>query len=243
MSCGIYKITNTVSKHAYIGKSVNIEERLKSHFSATKLFNTESIEYKKALYVAMRKYGIDNFIAEILEETIEEALTEREKYWIAFYNTYYDGYNETPGGEGVQDQIGEKHPNHKLTEADVINIRYRWAACKETVQEIYEDYRDKVNYNSGFKKIYSWQTWKTILPELFTEENRQWHRENARVLFSHKGENNYRSKLTDSQVKEIRARHNAGEKNKDIYKDYEHTGIQYRSFINILYGFSHICAV
>ena len=48
MSCGIYKITNIVSKHAYIGKSVNIEERLKSHFSETKLFNTESVEYKKA---------------------------------------------------------------------------------------------------------------------------------------------------------------------------------------------------
>ena len=47
MSCGIYKITNIVSKHAYIGKSVNTEERLKSHFSETKLFNTESVEYNR----------------------------------------------------------------------------------------------------------------------------------------------------------------------------------------------------
>lgn len=31
MSCGIYKITNNINKHAYIGQSVEIENRWIRH--------------------------------------------------------------------------------------------------------------------------------------------------------------------------------------------------------------------
>jgi hypothetical protein len=43
----------------------------------------------------MRKYGIENFMIEVLE--ITEHLDEREKYWIS---TLHPQYNMTAGGEG-----------------------------------------------------------------------------------------------------------------------------------------------
>jgi hypothetical protein len=48
-----------------------------------------------SFHVALRKYGQENFIWEILEECENDQLSERERYWISYYNTYYDGYNET----------------------------------------------------------------------------------------------------------------------------------------------------
>lgn len=51
----------------------------------------------------MRKYGINNFNFEIIELCSDDnnLLSEREKYWIDFYNSYETGYNETRGGEGL----------------------------------------------------------------------------------------------------------------------------------------------
>lgn len=55
------------------------------------------------LYSAMRKYGIDNFSFEIIEECSASELDEKEIWWIEHYNSciYNDnskGYNMTPGG-------------------------------------------------------------------------------------------------------------------------------------------------
>ncbi len=231
---GIYKITNLINGNSYIGQSKNIEFRIKTHFR--KAFIQDSGEYTKALYKAIRKYGVDSFSTEILEalpEADRKYLNMRESYWIDRYDTFMNGYNETLGGDGVSGAIGEKHHNHKLTETDVITIRRRWAACKESVQDIYQDYQDYVK-KSGFKKIYTWQTWTHLLPELNTVENRRWHREKAKELYSHKGEANPHSKLTDVQVAEARARFSKGESSSVIYEDYKYTGITIGSFRNIL---------
>ena len=231
---GIYKITNLINNKAYIGQSKNIEFRLKTHFR--KAFIADSDEYFKALYKALRKYGVESFCTEILEElpnATRHHLNIRESYWIDYYGTYLDGYNETLGGDGVSGAIGEKHHNHKLTEADVLAIRRRWASCKESVQEIYNTYKECIT-KAGFKKIYTWQTWTHLVPELNTLEARQWHKEKANELFSHKGETNPRSKLTDIEVLEARTRYGNGESSKSIYEDYKHTGITLGSFRNIL---------
>lgn len=46
----------------------------------------------------MRKYGIENFHIELIEETTNPE--EREKYWIEYLGTYKNGYNATLGGDG-----------------------------------------------------------------------------------------------------------------------------------------------
>jgi len=64
MSCGIYKITNKINNHSYIGQSVNIENRWVDEKS--RAFNSNSESYDSTLSKAFRKYGVDNFIFEII---------------------------------------------------------------------------------------------------------------------------------------------------------------------------------
>ena len=79
MISGIYKIENKLNGKIYIGKSVNILERFNTH--KRNAFNTKSLEYDKVLYKAFRKYGIENFDFEIIEECIDkDFLNAREIY-------------------------------------------------------------------------------------------------------------------------------------------------------------------
>lgn len=48
----------------------------------------------------MRKYRIEHFHIELVEET--NSPEEREIYWIEKLNAYKNGYNATKGGEGKQ---------------------------------------------------------------------------------------------------------------------------------------------
>ena len=90
----IYKITNDINQKVYIGKTErSIEERFKEHCRA---YNSKQAE-KRPLYSAMKKYGIEHFHVELVEET--DNPEEREQYWIKFYNSYGDGYNATMGGD------------------------------------------------------------------------------------------------------------------------------------------------
>jgi group I intron endonuclease len=100
----IYKHTNKIDGHMYIGYSTfSIEKRWKEHLRDCKCVNHKN--YNTHFYNALREYGEDAFEHEILEECHTndlEVLYEREKYWIAYYNTYEnrDHYNLTPGGDG-----------------------------------------------------------------------------------------------------------------------------------------------
>lgn len=94
MSIGIYKIQNCINQKVYIGQSVDIKRRWKSHRTS---FNTQDYP----IYRAMRKYGLDNFSFEIVEECDKSQLNEREIYWISYYqsNNPDFGYNLTKGGQ------------------------------------------------------------------------------------------------------------------------------------------------
>ena len=94
--CGIYKIENLKNRKKYIGQSINIEKRWKHHINIA--FNSKNKNYNNALYCAFRKYGVDSFKFTIIELCDKSNLNEREKYWIAFYNSFKNGYNSTNGG-------------------------------------------------------------------------------------------------------------------------------------------------
>ena len=91
----IYQITNDINGKIYIGKTeFSIEKRFKEHCSDAFRERNE----KRPLYAAMRKYGIEHFHIELLEET--DNPEEREIYWIGYYDGYTKGYNATIGGDG-----------------------------------------------------------------------------------------------------------------------------------------------
>lgn len=88
---GIYKFQNKITQQVYIGQSINIEKRFKSH-------KKDYINGNNKFYTAIQEFGWDNFTFEILEECPVEQLNQREKYWIQYYDSFQNGYNSNGGG-------------------------------------------------------------------------------------------------------------------------------------------------
>ena len=112
----IYKITNQINNKIYIGKTINIEKRWKRHIYLART------GFKRHLYDAMRKYGINNFIIEIIEVCKNQDSNTRERYWIEYYKSYDKniGYNKSFGGEGGDTwalNMHKKETSAKLSEA------------------------------------------------------------------------------------------------------------------------------
>jgi predicted GIY-YIG superfamily endonuclease len=121
----VYKITNNVNGHGYIGiTQCSLAKRWREHLCAARTGSD------KRLYRAMRKYGTDNFnIAIIREATSFEELQRFECELIIEHNTHAkngQGYNLTAGGEGkdrVDQKFGEALPYSVLTEEIVAFAR------------------------------------------------------------------------------------------------------------------------
>lgn len=95
----IYKVTNDINEKIYVGQTAfSIEERWSEHLKD----RLQQKSKNRPLYNAMNKYGIEHFKVEQIEECPLEQLSEREIYWIEYYNSYENGYNATRGGEGTR---------------------------------------------------------------------------------------------------------------------------------------------
>jgi group I intron endonuclease len=107
----IYKTTNLINGKFYVGKDAR---NLNCYLGSGKLL-------KKAI----KKYGKNNFVKEILEvcDNLID-LEEREKYWIKELDSIKNGYNLTEGGTGGntftnnsnKEEIRDKLKNRKHTE-------------------------------------------------------------------------------------------------------------------------------
>lgn len=91
--CGIYKLTDQITGQSYVGQSVDMRERFRTHIKTALTYGKAS----NKLYQAMQKDGLYNFTFEILEEVPRSDLNEREAYWIGFYKTKEFGLNGTKG--------------------------------------------------------------------------------------------------------------------------------------------------
>jgi len=95
----IYKITHIDSGNFYVGKTTKaLKERFRKHLW------TAQDGSQTHLHRAIRKYGLDSFCIESLEET--DKLNVRERYWIEKLNP---NYNMTEGGDGGDTS---KSPNY-----------------------------------------------------------------------------------------------------------------------------------
>jgi len=96
---GIYILKNIINGKEYIGKSMNIKERMKKHTFSKIL----------TIHKAIQKYGVDNFLVycEYYPLLSEDELCQLEIEMINQYNTLApNGYNIVEGGKGLS---GYKH--------------------------------------------------------------------------------------------------------------------------------------
>ena len=96
----IYKIENQINHKVYIGKTLyTIERRWEQHKQNIKRNDLKHLK----LYNAILKYGIENFnVSEVEQVDNPDILSEREQYWIKYYDSFHNGYNCSLGGEGIQ---------------------------------------------------------------------------------------------------------------------------------------------
>lgn len=179
---GIYIIKNVVNSKVYIGQSVDILTRWYQHRSAAT--NEKHPEHNNKIHTAIREIGKDKFYLEILEECSRNDLSEKEKYWINFYNSFYEGYNCTKGGSWKDvSHIGEENGRARLNEQDVKYIR----ECYNNhlpFRTVYELYKNKIS-KRGLQKIWYFETWGYIYPEYNTLENKEWHKTSSKSMPAH----------------------------------------------------------
>lgn len=149
----IYKIVNNINQKVYIGKTTkSIEERWQEHQSDAFRQRNEN----RPLYKAIKKYGIENFSIELIEECDISDLSNREIYWIEEYHSFSNGYNATLGGDGkilfdyelICDLL-----NQKYTTQEICNIL---GCCSDTVRNIAKANNislNVINYFNLNKKI------------------------------------------------------------------------------------------
>lgn len=106
----IYKITNIQNEKVYIGQTIRpIEQRFKRHMNDA-LNNILDTHFARAI----RKYGKENFIIEQIDTAqTQDELNKKEQYWIQYYNSVENGYNETDaiskcGGNTYQSKTEEE---------------------------------------------------------------------------------------------------------------------------------------
>ena len=185
---GIYKITNKLNNSSYIGKSINIYERWSEHKRESQLseeiWQANKRHEQTYLHRAMRKYGIDNFSFEVIEECDKDKLSEREIYWISYYNTYLnpDDYNMTPGGDGYTCGPGEQAPGCKITqkECNIIKqkLKEHWTA-KQIIQIVPNATHGII---SSINHGHSWFDPKETYPISINNGHRKWSDEQAMII-------------------------------------------------------------
>lgn len=87
----IYTITNKNNNKIYVGSAKNFKERFNKHYLDL-LYNRH---HSSHLQNSWNKYGAENFIIRVIEETTINNLIEREQYYIDTFESYNQekGYN------------------------------------------------------------------------------------------------------------------------------------------------------
>lgn len=180
--CGIYCIQNKVNNKRYIGLSNNIFRRWKEHRHHLK--NKHYDKENKHLIYSWHKYGKSNFEFSIIEECDLLDLSNREKYWITYYNTTDNrfGYNMTEGGIGAYTlssysqeekqkiiRRGELSATSKLTNKDVLEIIQRFING-DTNPNIAKDYNVTIHTIDAIRKR---KTWVHLTSGLYFEPSKR----------------------------------------------------------------------
>ena len=127
----------------YIGQTINPLIRFNCHIN-------EAINKKDNNYFhrALRKYGLDNWVYCVLEENIlRENLNIREIEWIEEFDSFYNGYNLTTGGD--TNCIFSEETKEKLKNKTPWNKGKHGIYSEETLKKMSESLKGKTAYWTG----------------------------------------------------------------------------------------------
>lgn len=197
----IYKYISPSNK-IYIGQTINsIEKRKNQHINNANNGSTT------IFHNAIRKYGIENFKYEVIQEAYsKEELNELEIYYINFYNSYYKnkkGYNMTIGGEGANGYDFTEDDKKKLS----LSLKEYYKNNPESLvkmsnraKEYHKNNPEKAEKHSNFMKGFSnLEENKNISIKtfsIFRKENPEYYSIQQKEIW---GRDGYKEKMSESQ--------------------------------------------
>lgn len=115
----VYKITNIQNNKVYIGQTIRpIQDRFHRHINDA-LNNILDTHFARAI----KKYGKNNFIIEQIDQAqTQNELNKKEQYWIQYYNSVQEGYNET---DAISKCGGNTYQSKTEKEMEVIKEKIR----------------------------------------------------------------------------------------------------------------------
>ena len=138
-TCGIYKITTTITNETYIGQSKNIEKRIATHKEDLEN-GTHANKGLQEDYDLAKSLDSDYeiFAFEIIKEAKVKDLNKEEMYWINEFNSFERGYNRTSGGSHDETKGHVDYGGGRLfTDEKRINLM---------TKELTDDFANKENY-------------------------------------------------------------------------------------------------
>jgi group I intron endonuclease len=161
--CEIYKITNISTGKIYVGQAVShilnhnryrpygYNGRFRCHISEA--FSTKKNQ-SHYLNNAIRKYGIEDFIVELIEYCLIENADEREIYYIKELNSLYpNGYNLKNGGTN----FSHSEESRKRVSNGIMNYfkDKKYDRFKD-IKHIDDDYEKYIRPLNRYNKQYGW---------------------------------------------------------------------------------------
>ena len=134
----IYKAKSPSGKY-YIGLTNNFEKRKRDHLADA--FNSNISHYNSAFKNAIRKYGRDSILWEVIDAGIDyDVASELERRYILHFDSYNNGYNMTLGGE----------EGYKYSQDDIFNIAKEFKTRLEWHSQNGGSYISAKSYGDNF---------------------------------------------------------------------------------------------
>jgi len=135
----IYKIKNLINEKEYIGCTINpINKRFEEH-----VYRCLKTDSNTKFCNSIRKYGVENFNIELIEECNVSNIYEKEKFYITEFKTYKNGLNSTVGGEGCLGYVHSPEIRKKISENTKNGNSHRGKTYEELYGDSAEEQKEK----------------------------------------------------------------------------------------------------
>lgn len=164
----IYKVQNKINGKIYIGQTIHsLEYRKRKHLEYARQ------NHKKNKFInAIRSYGIDNFIWEVIDTAnTKDELNSKEKQYITDFDSIVSGYNMTEGGTGGDTYSNLSEKKKKRNRELKRSIAKKYNIMNE--KNVYSCWIDSYGKEIADEKMKEWISKRELTRRKLYETRRQ----------------------------------------------------------------------